>query len=288
MVFQGCTGLKTATIGGGVAKLEGPLFNGCTSLETLIIRDGVQSIGIKQRYYNDVPFNGCSSLKTLYLPSSVYEIGQYAFDDCNQLTDIYFSGTAYAWSGMAIAKNNDPLLNATMHYVPFSDTNPGDYYYNPMLWAIDKGVTAGTSETSFSPNDTCTQGQILTFLWCAAGSPSASGGNAYTDSAVSPEQYYYIPMQWAYQQGIVADASLNPSSPCTRADVVTYLWRLANQPSGGSASSFTDVSASAGYAQAVAWAVMQGITSGTSATTFSPDAICTRAQIVTFLYNALA
>lgn len=84
-----------------------------------------------------------------------------------------------------------------MHYVPFKDTVAGEYYYSPMLWAIDKGITAGTSTTTFSPNDTCTQGQIFTFLWRAAGGPSASNGNAYTNGKVTSDQYYYLPMQWA-------------------------------------------------------------------------------------------
>lgn len=283
--FEDCTGLKTVVVGGGLKDLGWRLFSGCTALETVTIRSGVQSINSSND--SSGPFRNCSSLETLYLPGSLVSIGRYTFRESTQLKDVYFNGTAYEWGGMAIGLDNDPLYNAAMHYVPFQDTNAGDWYYESMLWAIDKGVTRGTTETTFGPNDDCTQAHILTFLYRAVKSPSVNSGNSYTNSAVTPDKYYYTPMQWAYQQGIVTNSSLDPESLCTRADVVTYLWRLADKPGGGSIS-FTDVSPSADYAQAVAWAVRNGITAGTTATTFSPANICTRAQIVTFLYRALA
>lgn len=166
----------------------------------------------------------------------------------------------------------------------FVDVKSSAYYYEPVHWAVECGITNGTSATRFSPNATCTQGQILTFLYRAVGEPYVGGNNPYTNSAVTSSQYYYKAMLWAYQSGIVTNTALNPSAPCTRSDVVTYLWRLAGQPSADNAG-FTDVPASASYAKAVAWAVSQGITNGTSATTFSPNATCTRGQIVTFLYR---
>lgn len=124
-------------------------------------------------------------------------------------------------------------------------------------------------------------------MYRAVGSPAVTGENIYANSVVTPDKYYYHAMLWAYQNGVVTDANLNPNSDCTRSDVVTYLWRLAGKPSVGS-SAFSDVLASADYAQAVAWAVQQGVTAGTSSTTFSPNATCTRAQIVTFLYRNMA
>lgn len=179
----------------------------------------------------------------------------------------------------------------------FAGKNPGvfvaraadssDIYYDAVEWAMDQNITAGTTASTFSPNDTCTQAQIITFLHRAVGSPAVIGRNVYTNSAVTSKQYYYQAMLWAYQNGIVTDADLNPNNDCTRSDVVTYLWRLAGKPSAGS-SAFSDVPASADYAQAVAWAVQQGITAGTSKTTFSPNVTCTRGQIVTFLYRNMA
>lgn len=160
----------------------------------------------------------------------------------------------------------------------FLDVKTGDYFFEPVAWAVEKGVTVGTSASTFSPDATCTQGQILTFLWRAKGEPAPA-------ASVSDTAYYAKAAQWAKEQGLTDDFSAD--ADCTRAMVVTYLWKLAGSPQTG-ASAFTDVPADAPYAQAVAWAVAQGITNGTGNGSFSPDATCTRGQIVTFLYRALA
>jgi hypothetical protein len=169
----------------------------------------------------------------------------------------------------------------------FTDLKPGMYCYGAVKWAVGKGVTAGTTATTFSPAQTCTQGQILTFLWRAAGKPAAGATASYTSPAVKAGSYCYTALQWAAEQGVVTDLSLDPSAPCTRADAVLYLWCYAGSPAA-SPTSFTDVAADSPCAAAVAWAVEKGVTKGTSATAFSPDAACTRGQIVTFLYRALA
>ena len=132
---------------------------------------------------------------------------------------------------------------------------------------------------------TCTQAQILTFLWRAAGSPEPAGSNDFSNAAVTAGQYYYEAMLWAYENGVVDDPDLDPDAPCTRSDVVTYLWKLDGSPEAESESTFTDVSSAAPYAAAVHWAVKDAITAGTSATTFTPAATCTRGEIVTFLYR---
>lgn len=167
----------------------------------------------------------------------------------------------------------------------FTDVKSDAYYADAVEWAVDEGITSGTTASTFSPNNTCTTAQILTFLWRANGSPAASGGNPFTD--VSASAYYYQAARWAREKGLISGSAFNGDTPCTRAATVTYLWKLAGQPSAG-ASGFTDVPSSASYAQAVAWAVREGITSGTSASTFSPNNTCTRAQIVTFLYRDMA
>ena len=172
--------------------------------------------------------------------------------------------------------------NTTQPAVPtvggFTDVKTGDYFADPVLWAVEKKITAGTSATTFSPNTTCTQGQILTFLWRAKGEPKPTG-------TVSGTQYYATAAQWAKEQGLTDNFSAE--ADCTRAMVVTYLWKLAGSPKTGT-SNFSDVPANADYAQAVAWAVEQGITSGTGNGQFSPASTCTRGQIVTFLYRAFA
>ena len=167
----------------------------------------------------------------------------------------------------------------------FLDVAADAWYAAPVQWAVDKGITAGTSATTFSPDNTCTRAQILTFLWRAVGSPKMSGANPFSD--VMPADYYYDAAIWASQMGMVSGNRFEGGTPCTRSATVVYLWKNAGSPFASYNGNFTDVSAGSDYAQAVAWAVNNGVTSGTSATTFSPDTTCTRGQIVTFLMRAL-
>lgn len=169
----------------------------------------------------------------------------------------------------------------------FNDVLESDYYADSVQWAVDDNITSGTSATTFSPNATCTTAQILTFLWRAKGSPEPADGEALPFNDIKESDYYYKAALWAKENGLVSGITFNGNAPCTRASTMTYMWKLAGSPSASN-SSFTDVSSTADYSQAVAWAVKQGITAGTSATTFSPDQTCTRGQIVTFLYRAYA
>ena len=166
----------------------------------------------------------------------------------------------------------------------FTDVLETDFFAAPVEWAVENGVTSGTSATTFSPGNTCTTAEILTFLWRASGSPAPEGANPFSDVAES--DFSYQAALWAYENGLVSGTALRGSAPCTRADTVTYLWKLAGSPAAPAAS-FTDVPAGADYAPAVAWAVDQGITSGTGEGAFSPDNTCTRGEIVTFLYRGL-
>ena len=169
---------------------------------------------------------------------------------------------------------------------PFVDVSGGAYYEDAVLWAVREGITSGTTATTFSPGASCTRAQIVTFLWRAAGSPKASGSNPFRD--VSADTYYYDAVLWAVENGITSGISADafaPDAMVTRAQTVTFLYRAAGSPAAASGSSFSDVSGNAYYADAVSWAVEKGITSGTAAAAFSPDADCTRAQIVTFLYR---
>ena len=168
--------------------------------------------------------------------------------------------------------------------IVFEDVKTSDYFYTPVQWAVNEGITNGTSATKFSPNMTCSQAHILTFLWRAVDSPKPVIANPYSNPAVKNDQYFYAPFLWAWEKGLIGNTALDPNAPCSRSDVVTYLWKLEGSPKTGSAN-FTDIPSTAPYAQAVAWAVEQGITNGMSATTFGPDLTCTRGQIVTFLWR---
>ncbi len=170
----------------------------------------------------------------------------------------------------------------------FTDVSKDAYYFDAVLWALDNGITEGTSATTFSPDASCTRAQMATFLWRAAGSPAPTTTDCpFTD--VSEDAYYYTAVLWAVEKGITVGTSVttfSPDAPCTRGQMATFLWRNAASPAPiGSKTPFTDVPADAYYANAVQWAYEQEITGGTSATTFSPDASCTRAQMVTFLYR---
>ena len=171
--------------------------------------------------------------------------------------------------------------------VSFDDVVIGSYYYDAVAWAARNNITAGITATMFGPDQSCTRAQIVTFLWRAAGSPEpAAKANPFAD--VADGAYYYKAVLWAVEKGITAGTSettFSPDKTCTRAEAVTFLYRSEGSPSASGTGSFTDVPDGAYYKNAVAWAVKKNVTSGTSATTFSPDQTCTRAQIVTFLYR---
>ena len=169
----------------------------------------------------------------------------------------------------------------------FVDVPADAYYAKAVEWAVKKGITNGKANGLFGSNDPCTRGQIVTFLWRAAGSP-APKGTAAVPADVVPGSYCYDAVAWALENGVtngLADGTFGVNSTCTRGQSVTFLYRaMGTAPT--TVNGFTDVAAGDFYAEAVAWAVENGVTSGTSASAFSPNAGCTRTQIVTFLYRA--
>ena len=174
-------------------------------------------------------------------------------------------------------------------YAPFSDVAESTYYHDAVMWAYENNVAAGVTNDQFAPNVGCTRAQIVTFLYRAAGSPEVSKDvvNPFTD--VSKDSVYYNAIMWAVENGITAGATKTtfaPNAVCTRAQIVTFLWRANGSELTAIATRFTDVPANAYYADAVAWAVAEGITAGINTTTFAPDTTCTRAQAVSFLYRA--
>lgn len=163
-----------------------------------------------------------------------------------------------------------------------------DYFCDSVLWAVENGITTGVTNTLFRPNNPCSRAQVMTFLWRAAGEPTPNiSEHPFVDLA--DDSYYYDAVLWAYEQSIttgVTATEFRPNNPCTRAQIVTFLWRAAGTPEVEEAdSSFEDVSVDSYYAEAVDWAVAEEITTGVSTNRFAPDRICTRAQIVTFLFR---
>ena len=169
----------------------------------------------------------------------------------------------------------------------FVDVATGSYYEDAVDWAVENGITKGTDDTHFSPDGICTRAQAVTFLWRTAGSPaSKTSAMPFTDVPVG--SYYYDAVLWAVENGITKGTSetrFSPDDTCTRAQIVAFLWRSEKSPAAGSRNPFADVKSTAYYADAVLWAVKEDITKGSTNTTFSPDADCTRAQIVTFLWR---
>lgn len=188
-------------------------------------------------------------------------------------------------------RNSDYIWDWRLSDSGFADVSESAYYSDAVKWAVDEGITSGTDELHFSPNTSCTRAQIVTFLWRAAGSPEPQSAiSAFTD--VNPDSYYEKAVRWAVENKITVGTSaskFSPNAKCTRGQSATFLWRAADCPESATCSTgFTDVKPDSYYEKAVQWAVENGITAGTSTTKFSPDAICSRGQIVTFLYRNMA
>ena len=196
--------------------------------------------------------------------------------------DAYTDPLGHDWDGLNCRRCGAVNEN------PFVDVAKSDYFYTPVLWAVENGITAGTGNGKFSPEDTCTRAQVVTFLWRAMGKPAPKTyDNPFVD--VDPGAYYYEAVLWAVDNGITAgtgSGKFSPDDPCTRAQVVTFLWRAMSKPAPDSEKNpFGDVFAGDYYYEPVLWAVENGITSGTGNGRFSPEDPCTRGQVVTFLYR---
>ena len=284
--FQECTSLVNIAIPNSMMYIYAYAFQGCASLKLVTIPDGVVTI-------DNYAFSGCSALKTVNLPKSIETIGNDAFSYCNGLTDVNYAGSEAEWKAINIDYNNEPFVNTTIHYgtgaqtTNFTDVVAGSYCYDAVQWAVANGITNGTDTTHFSPNAGCTRGQVVTFLWRAAGEPTVGGNVGFVD--VAPGSYCYEAVKWAVANGITKGTDtthFSPNATCTRGQVVTFMYRAAGEQAVDGSRGFVDVAPGSYCYNAVQWAVANGITKGTDTTHFSPNATCTRGQVVTFLYRA--
>ncbi|MBR4163842.1 MAG: leucine-rich repeat protein [Solobacterium sp.] len=285
--FKNCTSLSEMTIPGSVSALGWESFKGCSNLFSVNILDGVGSVDANA-------FENCTKLNAIIIPETVKTIGTSAYKNTS-LKDVYYTSTEEDWKKINIKSNNDPLLKATMHYdydmsfIGFSDvTDPTLSYYRPVYWAVENDITKGTGENKFSPGNTCTRGQFVTFLWRTMGCPEPeSDVNPFDD--VPSAASFYKAVLWAVEQGVTkgkSDTKFAPYDTVTRAQVATFLYRAEKSPSvSGMENPFTDVPKGLSYSDAVIWAADKGVTTGTDAMHFRPGNTCTRAQAVTFLWR---
>lgn len=303
--FIGCISLTSLSLPAGLTSIGQNAFESCTKLESVEIPDSVT------RIYHGA-FLSCDRLHTLVVRSGdTYIQGQNEYMDSEEdlreeekytlgvpeKTIIYTTETttAASYSEGEIIYRSLPDYAEEFGYElfrldSFNDVAAGQWFEIPVAWAVGKGITAGTGGGAFSPSMDCTREQVVTFLWAAYGKESPSGQSSpFRD--VKPGDWFYTPVLWASERGIssgIGNGSFGVGTNCSRAQVVTFLWAAAGKPRPESQTNpFTDVPADAYYRDAVLWAVEKGITGGTGEGRFSPDMICTRAQVVTFLYAAL-
>lgn len=254
--------------------------------------------------YTKLETNGKTLADAKLTVGTIRPAGTIAWD--LPLTTVLEDGKAYAWTFTPADTHNYTILTGTlvpyvddgMDYIPgviggntgsfnFHDVSRLDYFYDAVKWAAENGIASGTGRYTFSPNAVCTRAQTVTFLWRAAGSPLPRYRVCpFTD--VQPSDYYYNAVLWAVEQGITTGlnaTTFGPDVTVTRGQVATFLYRAASAAKPSTFSPFTDVKTTAYNYDAILWAYDNRITTGTSDTTFSPDAYCTRAQIVTFLYR---
>ncbi len=299
--FRYCTRLEEITLPYSLKHIGNMAFMGCGSLKTVSIPDNIMTMGW------DI-FYDCKSLVSVYFPSIHVPIEKLCFLECPNLKAIYFRGPApyiydeevkieipegvtlyylygqSGWTSPTWKGYNTEIWSGMI----MTDVKVTDYFYEPVQWALTKKITNGVGKDLFLPENVCTRGQVVTFLWRANGCPEPmSINNPFTD--ISPEAYYYKAVLWALEEGItngIKEDIFAPEAGCTRGQVVTFLWRANGKPEIEKAKDpFTDVPEDTYYTQAVLWAVEQGITTGKTTDIFAPEDLCTRGQIVTFLWR---
>ena len=380
--FYACTGLKSITIPNSVKYIGGIAFELCENIQTITIPSGVEEIG-EETFMQctslksiNIPksvtkignsaFDCCDSLTDVYYEGSSSQwrsINIAEYNTALTSANIHFNSHVHTYEGYTVTSPtctepgytthkctscdysyNDSYIEPLGHnyteevtaptcteggyttytcsvcgdsykgsyvdplghnykngtctrcgvkdpnYKPqadFTDVAAGSYCYDAVQWAVANGITNGTDTTHFSPNAGCTRGQVVTFLWRAAGEPTVGGNVGFVD--VAPGSYCYEAVKWAVANGITkgTDAThFSPNATCTRGQVVTFMYRAEGEPAVGGSNGFVDVAAGSYCYNAVQWAVANGITKGTDTTHFSPSATCTRGQVVTFLYRA--
>ena len=280
---------KTLTVSVQQAKLTNAQQEAVSSLaQVAVVMDVDIVVGtVKQSAFN----GGRLTISIPYIPEKGEDTSTLAVWYIRDNGSIENKGGSYdAKSGCFVFETDHLsryLLVHTEQVMGFTDVPANSWYAGAVAWAVEQGITSGTSDTTFSPNVSCTRAQMVTFLWRASGTPEIGTTSPFSD--VSADAYYCDAVLWAVEQGITGgtgDGKFSPDAPCTRAQMATFLWRANGSPKVTGTTPFSDVSAGTYYCNAVLWAYEQNITNGTGGGKFSPDAPCTRAQMVQMLKNA--
>lgn len=310
--FSDCSSLTSITIPDSVTSIGNSAFCECNWLPSVTIPDSVAEI-------KRSAFENCEKLKNVTIPDSVTRIGDCAFGDCKKLTSIMFEGNApsfgeYTQYGYecdtfegVIATAYYPVGNPTwtedvmrdyggnITWIPmrgngkpcFSDvTDPTAFFYEPIYWAADLGITTGYNDNTFRPNNNCNRAAVVTFLWRLAGKPDEGISTAFSDMTGNDD--FDRAITWASNHGITAgynDGTFRPYNPCHRAAIVTFIWRYAGKPEPTTMANFSDMTKNDDFDRAISWAAEKGITTGYDDGTFRPWNQCLRLAIASFLYR---
>ena len=279
-MYQNCAGLTNLTIPACVTTIGDNAFAYCENLSYVTIPASVTEFGAK-------PFHDCPKLKALAFRGDAPAFHEFAFEDTT-LTAYYPADNA-TWTEEVRQNYGGTITWIPYEVLPFTDVRVNSYCYEPIGWAVEKGITYGMTDTEFAPDTNCTRAHAVTFLWRAAGSPEPeTTEHSFLD--VKKGSFYEQAVLWAVENGITkgTDAThFSPDLPCSRATIVTLLYRAFGSPSlADTGNPFSDVPAGAWYTDAILWAVREDITKGLGGTTFGVENICNRAQMVTFLHRA--
>ena len=277
--FMGSRGAEI-TLPEGVAEISEDAFKD-SNVMRVTVPNSVTAIG-------DRAFSGCMRLDTLTIPAGVTSVGEAVVDGCRSLRKVLFLGDEAAWKAVAVSGNNQKLKDVLRSGSGgFFDVPASQWFSAPVEWAAERNITGGVGNGRFGAYDGCTRAQVVTFLWAASGRPEPkSSENPFTD--VASDAWYAKPVLWAVENGIttgVSDTEFGPDRTCTRAQIVTFLYAAKAKPAVSGENPFEDVSDSDWFLNPVLWAAEEGITGGIAEGKFGPNDVCTRAQVVTFLYK---
>ena len=268
--------IRTVSIGEGVLNIPGNGFNRCDKLENLYLKEGIIDPGRQN-------FIGCTSLKTIHYSGSESDPVFAEFRENFAIMCECPNEVEYHYN----CDGGDYISPPPTPSTGFTDVKSTDYFADAVKWAVENNITAGKGNNLFKPNDKCTRGEIVTFLWRSAGSPEPrTAVNPFKD--VKEKDYYYKAVLWAVENDITAGkgaGTFKPGDKCSRAEAMTFMWRAAGEPAPNGSGSFKDVVSGSFYEKAVGWAVAKGITAGKGTGTFKPNDKCSRAEIVSFLYR---